>query len=56
MRLSADEGVQGFNKEFKNVNDMRAVATTLIDENVIGVSIKKRAVKNNAFLEERGKE
>ncbi|MGN1158224.1 MAG: hypothetical protein ACI4TK_18795 [Agathobacter sp.] len=48
MRLHVDEEVQGFNKEFENANDMKAAVATLIDENVIEVSIKKRAVKDNS--------
>ena len=43
MVLHVDEEVQGFNKEITNANDMRAAVVTLIDENVIEVSIKKRA-------------
>ena len=48
MVLHVDEEVQGFNKEIENANDMRAAVATLIDENVIEVSIKKRAVIDNS--------
>ena len=49
MKLSVDEEVQGFNREIESVIDMKAAVATLIDEDVIEVSIKKkRAVKDNS--------
>lgn len=48
MKLSVDEGVQGFNREIASAVDMKAAVDTLIDENVIEVTVKKRAVKDNS--------
>jgi len=49
MILHVDEEVHGFNKEIENASDMRTAVATLIDENVIEVSIKKRAAKDNSL-------
>lgn len=48
MVLHVDEEVQGYNREIENVTDMKAAVVTLIDENVLEVAIKKRAVKDNS--------
>lgn len=50
MKLSVDEEVQGFNRDIESAADMRAAVVSLIDENVLEVSIrKKRAVGDNSL-------
>ena len=48
MRLHIDEEVQGSNEEFNTPEEMKKRLETLIDENVIEVTVKKRAVKDNS--------
>lgn len=48
MRLHIDEEVQGSNEEFTTPEEMKKRLETLIDENVIEVTVKKRAVKDNS--------
>ena len=48
MILRVDEEVQGINKEITSVSEMKAAVVTLIDEDVIEVSIKKRAAIDNS--------
>lgn len=48
MRLNVDEEVQGSNEELNSPEEMKKRLETLIDENVIEVTVKKRAVKDNS--------
>ena len=48
MILHVDEEVQGRKEEFTTPGEMKKRLEILIDENVIEVSIKKRAVRDNS--------
>ena len=48
MRLHIDEEVQGSNEEINSPEEMKKRLETLIDEDVLEVSIKKRAAKDNS--------
>lgn len=45
MVLHVDKEVQGYNREIEDVTDMKVAVVSLIDENVIEVTVKKRATK-----------
>ena len=49
MILHKDEEVQGSNEEFATPEEMKKKLETLIDENVIEVTVKKRAAKDNSL-------
>lgn len=48
MQLYVDEEVQGNREEISTPEEMKRKLEALIDENVIEVTVKKRAVKDNS--------
>ena len=53
MILRLDAETHGYNKEYENVEELQNAITEELDENVMEVSIKKRAVKDNSPSVER---
>ena len=49
MQLYVDEEVQGNREEISTPEEMKRKSEALIDENVIEVTVKKRAVKDNSL-------
>ena len=48
MQLYVDEKVQGNREEISTPKEIKRKSEALIDENVIEVTVKKRAVKDNS--------
>lgn len=46
--LRVDAETHGYNKEYEKTDELIKVVLEELDENVIEVSIKKRAVKDNS--------
>ena len=53
MFLRLDAETHGYNKEYSKVEELQKAVVGELDENVIEVSIKKRAVKDNSPSVER---
>ena len=53
MILRMDAETHGYNKEVSNVKELQEAIAAELDENVLEVSIKKRAVKDNSPCIER---
>ena len=52
MILVLDEEVQGYRKEFSNVDDLKKKVEEHLDSNVEIITIKKRVVKDNSLTAE----
>ena len=48
MKLKVDAETHGYNKEYEKVEELIKTVVIELDENVVEVSIKKRAVKDNS--------
>lgn len=53
MILRIDAETHGYNKEYENAENLTKAVIEELDDNVIEVSIKKRAVKDNSPCIER---
>lgn len=49
MKLYVDEQVQGYSKEFTSIEDLMDEIKTVVDDRIIEVAIKKRAVESNSL-------
>lgn len=45
--LKVDEEVTGYNKTVSNINELRVEVMNVLDEDVLEVSIKKKAATDN---------
>ena len=52
MILVLDEEVQGYRKEFSNVDDLKKEVEDHLDSNVEIITIKKRVIKDNSLTAE----
>lgn len=49
MLLIVDEEVQGYREDIESPEEVKGMLECLIDENIIEISIKKRAAKDNSL-------